>query len=860
MSAPAAGRSRSGARRRRGYAVVAVGALVLAVVGPGTEHAVSFASPHDGAGPTLTVDPSTITHPIDPYIYGMNSYGVDPSLATELRIPIERWGGDGTTRYNWEQDSSNSGGDWYFMSGSGTADPTPSAGPDALEEKDRASGGTTDMTVPIIPWINNSSATNCSFPTSVYGTQQSVNPYVTLPGGSTCGNGLTPSGQTITDTDIASNNTANSPAFEAAWVQHLVQTFGTAADGGVAVYQMDNEPSGWDNTHRDVHPGQTGWDELVGLTEQYAAAVKSADPTAAVDGPGDFGWAAYVDAGPPGDNRASHGGQIWEAQYYLQQLALYQRQHGVRLLDYFDEHYYPTTPNGLTGCIALCEEGDAATQAARLQSTRSLWDPTYVENDWIGQYYGAIDLIPRMQSWVNQYYPGTKTAITEYNFGALDSMNGALAQADALGIFGAQGLDMADLWSPPTAAQPGAFAFRMYRDYDGHGDGFGDESVRAASSDPSSLSVYGALRSSDGALTVMVVNKTDAPLTSPVALGGFGSGESARQYTYGSDDLNAIEQQPDVPVGATGLTSTFAPDSISLLVVPPAPSGSSTPQDTTPAAGTGYWEVASDGGVFAFGGARFYGSTGSLHLNRPIVGMAATPDGRGYWLVASDGGVFAFGDARFYGSTGSLHLNRPIVGMAATPDGRGYWLVASDGGVFAAGDARFDGSTGSLHLAAPIVGMAATPDGRGYWLVAADGGVFAFGDARFDGSTGSLHLAAPIVGMAATPDGHGYWLVAADGGVFTFGDASYRGSTGSLRLRRPVVGIGATPDGGGYWESASDGGVFAFGDARFAGSMGSVALARPIVAVTPARDGTAAPSVRRARRASPPAEGVQDVP
>ncbi len=123
----------------------------------------------------------------------------------------------------------------------------------------------------------------------------------------------------------------------------------------------------------------------------------------------------------------------------------------------------------------------------------------------------------------------------------------------------------------------------------------------------------------------------------------------------------------------------------------------------------------------------FYGSTGSLHLNQPIVGMAATPDGGGYWLVAADGGIFSFGDAAFHGSTGSLHLNQPIVGMAATPDGGGYWLVAADGGIFSFGDAAFHGSTGSLHLNQPIVGMAATPDGGGYWLVAADGGIFSFG-------------------------------------------------------------------------------------------------------------------------------------
>ena len=243
----------------------------------------------------------------------------------------------------------------------------------------------------------------------------------------------------------------------------------------------------------------------------------------------------------------------------------------------------------------------------------------------------------------------------------------------------------------------------------------------------------------------------------------------------------------------------------------------------------GYWLASANGGIFTFGGAKFYGSAGSLPLNSPIVNMAATPDGKGYWLVASDGGIFAFGDAGFYGSTGSLHLNKPIVGMTPTADGKGYWLVASDGGIFAFGDAGFYGSTGSLHLNKPVVGMSVAPDGHGYWLVASDGGIFAFGDAPFYGSTGSLHLNQPVVGMASTHDGHGYWLVASDGGIFAFGDAPFYGSAGSLHLFKPVVGMVATPSGEGYWFVASDGGVFAFGDAYFVGSIGGVDQPSPIV-------------------------------
>ncbi len=276
-----------------------------------------------------------------------------------------------------------------------------------------------------------------------------------------------------------------------------------------------------------------------------------------------------------------------------------------------------------------------------------------------------------------------------------------------------------------------------------------------------------------------------------------------------------------------GLSYSFAVAAVNAAGTGPSSATSNTvvPRDT------GYWLVASDGGIFSFGTHNFHGSTGAIHLNRPIVDMATTPNGAGYWLVAADGGVFAFGNARFYGSTGGIHLNKPIVGMAATADGNGYWLVASDGGVFAFGDARFHGSTGGKPLNKPIVGMAATTQGSGYWLVASDGGIFAFGSAKFSGSTGALHLDRPVVGMAATPTSHGYWLVASDGGIFAFGDAGFYGSTGGKPLNRPIVGMTTTPIGHGYLLVGSDGGIFAFGDASFQGSTGATRLNQPIVGI-----------------------------
>jgi endoglucanase len=177
----------------------------------------------------------------------------------------------------------------------------------------------------------------------------------------------------------------------------------------------------------------------------------------------------------------------------------------------------------------------------------------------------------------------------------------------------------------------------------------------------------------------------------------------------------------------------------------------------------GYWTVSWLGTITGHDGAPTFGSpaVSGITLSKPIVGMAATPDGLGYWLVASDGGIFTFGDAAFYGSTGAIHLNEPIVGMAATPDGLGYWLVASDGGIFTFGDAAFYGSTGAIHLNEPIVGMAATPDGLGYWLVASDGGIFTFGDAAFYGSLGGASYT--VLGIVIDPSTPGYTLVQTDG-------------------------------------------------------------------------------------------------
>ena len=224
-------------------------------------------------------------------------------------------------------------------------------------------------------------------------------------------------------------------------------------------------------------------------------------------------------------------------------------------------------------------------------------------------------------------------------------------------------------------------------------------------------------------------------------------GPSGHQVVVAPSGPAGTTETITAPVGSTGIR--VVAEDASGNVSPAAVFG--TPPPAPPADGGGYLQVASDGGVFAYGNEAYYGSMGGKPLNRPIVGMASTPDSGGYWLVASDGGIFSFGDATFDGSMGGKPLNEPIVGMASTADGKGYWEVAADGGIFSFGDATFDGSTGGTPLSAPIVGITPTADGHGYWLHAADGGVFAYGDAGFHGSAGGSHLAAPVVGGSAAP-------------------------------------------------------------------------------------------------------------
>jgi len=498
------------------------------------------------AAPSLTVDAAGNPHPINPDIYGLANYGLDATFAKEIQVPNIRWGGDGTTRYNWQVDSSNAGFDWYFMGGNGETTVTPSGSADLMINTYKAAANAkTLLTIPIIPWVNKSAAWNCSFPVSIYGAQQSTNPYV-HPNGDNCGNSIASNGTQLLDSNIYANHIDNTTALQQGWIQHLVGTFGTASAGGVPYYQLDNEPGGWSNTHRDVEPVQPDYDTIISLGQQYAAVIKQTDASAKVFGPVDFTLGGWI--GTP-----SKQNNLYAGQYYLQKMAAYEQANNQRILDYFDEHYY----------------GGGSTDAAELESTRALWDPTFNSGSWVEQYYfdGPMQLIPRFQNWIQTYYPGTKLSISEYSFASgTNPLVDMLTETDVLGIYGRRSLDFANMWNVPQPTDPLAYSFRIYRNYDGAGGQFGDTSVTSASTDQSQLSVYGALRSSDGALTVVAINKTTAAIQTSLTLANFNPGSTATVFTYSNANLNQIVAGSPVTVASKVVNYTFPSYSVSVFV------------------------------------------------------------------------------------------------------------------------------------------------------------------------------------------------------------------------------------------------------------------------------------------------------
>ena len=527
-------------------------------------------------GVTIAVDAAANRRPIDPNVYGVAHAGT--AELSDLNVPLNRHGGNPTTRVNWQINADNRGNDWYYESVPGSS-ATPGEMGDTFIAGSRAAGAQAMITIPTIDWIaklgpNRSKL--ASFSIAKYGAQTG-NDWQWFPD---AGNGVRTNGQLVTGNDPNDANTPNSVAFQQAWVQHLVGRWGTHASGGLRYYILDNEPSIWHATHRDVHPTGATMDQVLDKTVAFATAIKNVDPSALVVGPEEWGWSGYFFSGYDQQyggqhgwgtlpDRVNHGGADY-LPWFLDTVRQRSTAAGRRLLDVFTVHYYPQ--GGEFG-----DDVSAAMQQRRNRSTRSLWDPNYVDETWIND---RVRLIPRLRGWVNQYYPGTQIGITEYNWGAEGHINGATAQADILGIFGREGLDIAARWATPAASTPTYKAIKLYRNYDGRRSTFGETSVAAAAPNPDTVAAFAAERA-DGALTVMVINKTTAAAATTLTIANHAHGAAAQAWQL--TPANTIARLSDVPVTAAhALTTTLPAQSITLFVIPRTAS-----QPTPPAAPTG---------------------------------------------------------------------------------------------------------------------------------------------------------------------------------------------------------------------------------------------------------------------------------
>ncbi|MFO0549121.1 MAG: glycoside hydrolase family 44 protein [Polyangiaceae bacterium] len=501
---------------------------------------------------TVTVEPQNPGRVISKWVYGVN-FASDEQVAGGTTAT--RWGGNRTTRYNYEIDVDNTGQDYFFEALPGCwgdagnycsnppADPKSSSGANAFLQSAADHGSLALFTIPTMGWVSKAAKYNhpfdCGCPVSIFGAQDQVDPYDT-----DCGNGQH-NGQNLDCGDAARINKPFMPADAGGWVTYLTAQHGAAA--GKRIYALDNEPALWSSTHRDVRKTRLGYDELWQRMRDYGAAIAAADPTAEIAGPAEWGYlnylcsdldmqVGYCDASSP--DRANHNGEELVA-WLLDQAKAYEDQTGTRILHYLDLHYYP--------------QG-----GSNPERVRSLWDPSYTDPSWIN---APIYLIPRMRAWVDQHYPGTKLAISEYSFYDHDAPVGAVTYAEVLGIFGRDGVDIATAWGAPEPNQIAFSAFRIFRNFDGQGGHFEDVSVPATPAGSNSVKAFASV--SETRMTVVLANEGGGTEPATIDYGNFVPETATAYSNFGSATVSTTT----VNLAANAAQLDLPPQSVTIVVL-----------------------------------------------------------------------------------------------------------------------------------------------------------------------------------------------------------------------------------------------------------------------------------------------------
>jgi hypothetical protein len=496
------------------------------------------------------VDCRSPGHPISPLIFGIGTYFADAGEQQwTMGATARRWGGNHTTRYNPDIHAWNLDQDWFFRN-------VPGRSAESFLEENRIHGLKSALTGPLLGWVAKDTKAY-SFPVSVFGPQQVV--AWDLPDD---GNGVRPDGTPIPPPPPTATSVSCPPECIERWIRRIREAR-EAGGPGVELYILDNEPMIWHHTHRDVHPQPPGYDELLERTIAYGTAVRTADPDALIAGPAECCWLNYyfsaqdVEAGVwRRPDRLRH----WNVPllpWYLRKLRDYEKRTGTRVLDVVDVHFYPMADVG----PARGGPTDPASAALRIRTTRSLWDPSYLDESWIDE---PIQVLPLLRQWIDDNYPGRKISIGEWNFGAEDDMSGGLAVAEALGRFAGEGIYSAYYWTYPLDRSPAFWAFRAYRNFDEEGGHFLDRSA-PVKGDARLASLF-ASRDEAGERIVAVLLNHDpgSPLHAEVDLESCGTVSAVRAFSY-SGNTSGFARHP-VPESADGrLEVAVEPYSITAI-------------------------------------------------------------------------------------------------------------------------------------------------------------------------------------------------------------------------------------------------------------------------------------------------------
>ncbi len=508
----------------------------------------------------VTFDVNTVVDraPISPYIYGSNfALGEDENLASR------RIGGNRLTGYNWENNYSNAGSDWYHYSDQYLVRDLPQQQRTipgivltSFQDSCIQAGVYSLVTLQMAGYVsadkNGSVTEQQSAPSYRWKEVIYVKPTLFCD---------PPDKPDLTDNCVYMDECVN----------FLVSIYGNASTpNGVKGYSLDNEPALWPYTHPRIHPNQTQCQELINRSVALASAVKNIEPNAEVFGPVLYGFSAYESLQSAPDWNSVKGRCGWFIDYYLDQMCQASDVQGRRLLDVLDVHWYPEARGGgnrITDSLASYSRENAE---ARMQAPRTLWDAGYYEDSWIGQWRRSyLPILPKIQDSINTYYPGTKLAITEFYYGAPEHISGGVAMADVLGIFGKFDLYMSNYWG-----DDGSFvsaAYKIYRNYDCNNSTFGDIRIKSQMSDKQNSSIYASVFDvNDSELHLIVINKNlDYSINGAFSINSTTNYVSAGVWAFDSNSPNISEIAPIEQITNNSFSYIICPLTVCHIVLEP---------------------------------------------------------------------------------------------------------------------------------------------------------------------------------------------------------------------------------------------------------------------------------------------------